>query len=95
MASNFYRYEYISHASELCEHWLIFLIRTQDGPGYVLGHSLELGFVAMGITAGLTMKFLYKRINKLRDQNMDHEQQYTDAELDILGDRAPTFRYKL
>ncbi|KAJ4985202.1 major facilitator superfamily transporter [Stagonosporopsis vannaccii] len=69
--------------------------RDQDAPGFVLGHSVELGFVVMGITAGFIMKFMYKRINKAREEMVDHEQQYTDAELDVLGDRAPTFRYRL
>jgi hypothetical protein len=61
----------------------------------VLGHSIELGFVVIGIVAALTMRVTYTRINKKRDEAIDPEYHHDAQEMDALGDRAPTFRYKL
>lgn len=33
--------------------------RQKDGPRYILGHSLELGFIVVGIVAALILVFGY------------------------------------
>lgn len=66
--------------------------REEDAPGYVLGHSLELAFVVVGMLAVLTLRFTYNRINKKRDL-IDPSEYPEDP--DQLGDRSPLFRYML
>ncbi|KAJ5132824.1 hypothetical protein N7448_006982 [Penicillium atrosanguineum] len=66
--------------------------RTQDAPQYILGHSLELGFVIVGIIATVIMRFTYQRINRNRDR-IDPSQYPADT--DSMGDRSPLFRYML
>ncbi|EAW17245.1 allantoate permease family MFS transporter [Aspergillus fischeri NRRL 181] len=67
--------------------------RAQDAPKYILGHSLELGFAVVGIIAVVILRFSYQRINKKRDQ-MDVS-GYGNAQLAMMGDRSPLFRYML
>ncbi|GLI73115.1 hypothetical protein PoHVEF18_001325 [Penicillium ochrochloron] len=66
--------------------------RSKDAPKYILGHSLELGFVIMGMIAVVLLRFNYQRINKKRDQ-LDPSEYPSDP--DSLGDRSPLFRYML
>ncbi|KAL9002053.1 MAG: hypothetical protein Q9188_004999 [Gyalolechia gomerana] len=67
--------------------------RSADSPKYILGHALELGFVAVGLCAVAGLRWNYKRINRKRDQMPLGE--YSDAENSEKGDRAPTYRYVL
>lgn len=71
--------------------------RTADSPRYILGHSLELGFIVVGIIALLVLVFNYKRINAKRERQMaaGEHNGYTPEELGALGDRAITYRYYL
>ncbi|KAJ5174451.1 Major facilitator superfamily domain general substrate transporter [Penicillium canariense] len=66
--------------------------RAKDAPQYVLGHSLELGFVIVGMIATVLLRFSYQRINRKRDQ-LDPSQYPDDP--DSMGDRSPLFRYML
>ncbi|KAL8907119.1 MAG: hypothetical protein Q9207_001611 [Kuettlingeria erythrocarpa] len=67
--------------------------RTLDSPKYILGHALELGFVAVGLCAVVGLSWNYTRINRKKDQIPVGE--YSDAENSEKGDRAPTYRYVL
>ena len=67
--------------------------RSSDGPKYILGHALELAFVAVGLCAVVGLRWNYARINGKREQMPLGE--YSDAENSEKGDRAPTFRYVL
>jgi len=71
--------------------------RAEDAPRYLLGHSLELGFIVVGILAGLILVMNYRRINKKRDRQIAEgaHNGYTPEEMSALGDRATTFRYFL
>ena len=69
--------------------------RTQDAPKFLLGHALELAFIAMGIIATLVLRFTYIRINKEREANPSAASGLSEEELSDMGDRAPTFRYHL
>ena len=42
--------------------------RGRDKPKYLLGHGLELGFVAMGLISVVLLRLNYQRINKKRDR---------------------------
>ncbi|QGI85145.1 hypothetical protein CEK25_011874 [Fusarium fujikuroi] len=69
--------------------------RQKDGPRYILGHALELGFIGGGIIAALILIFSYSRINKSRDRRMaagEHE-TISEEELSAKGDKAVTWRY--
>jgi sugar phosphate permease len=69
--------------------------RAEDGPKFLLGHGLEIGFVVLGLAAVVALRVNYGRINKQRDRDADSMLQLSDEELSDLGDRAPTFRYML
>ncbi|KAI9738788.1 MAG: hypothetical protein M1834_008295 [Cirrosporium novae-zelandiae] len=69
--------------------------RSQDSPQFVLGHALELGFVALGIVAVVIMRVVYGRINRKREMMIESDgvDLETDHEkLGKLGNRAVTFR---
>jgi len=44
--------------------------RQQDGPLYILGHTLELGFVRAGLIGLILQGLNYRRINRKRDKQM-------------------------
>ncbi|KAL6830172.1 major facilitator superfamily domain-containing protein [Trichoderma camerunense] len=69
--------------------------RQADGPRFILGHGLELGFICIGIVASCILIFSYYTVNKRREQKLaDGEAaNFTPEELSALGDRAITFRY--
>ena len=67
--------------------------RASDSPKYILGHALELGFVAVGLLAVILLRLSYTTINKKRDR--EALTSYSEAEMSDMGDRAPTFRYVL
>jgi hypothetical protein len=68
--------------------------RSQDAPEFLLGHGLEIMLTTLGLIAIVIIRYKYKKINKQREEEM-LTCTLTDAELSELGDRAPTFRYKL
>ena len=67
--------------------------RTQDAPGYLMGHGIEMGFVVLAIVFGVLLRWMYGHINKKRDADVGAADRYSDNELAEMGDRAPTFRY--
>lgn len=69
--------------------------RQKDGPRYILGHALELGFASVGLVAAGIMIFQYARINKKRAKIIREggHNLFTPEELSAMGDKAVTFRY--
>lgn len=69
--------------------------RQKDGPRYILGHALELGFIGAGIVAALTLVLGYSAINRKRERQINEGalDRYTSEELSAQGDKAITFRY--
>lgn len=69
--------------------------RQEDAPRYIMGHALELGFVVLGIIAGLILVVAYRRINKSRERRMEAGEvdQFTTEELSARGDKALTWQY--
>lgn len=68
--------------------------RKQDGPKFMLGHGLEIGFVTAGLVAVVALRLCYAKINAKRER-MPGDGDLTDQEIADMGDRAPTFRYVL
>ncbi|KAL7917752.1 major facilitator superfamily domain-containing protein [Trichoderma austrokoningii] len=71
--------------------------RQKDGPRYILGHALELGFISAGIIAALVLVFSYTQINRKREARVARGDlgQYTAEQLSDKGDKALTWRYML
>lgn len=71
--------------------------RQKDGPRYILGHALELGFISAGIIAALILVFGYIKINRRREAKVTQGEmnQYTAEQLSGQGDKALTWRYML
>lgn len=69
--------------------------RATDSPRYILGHSLELGFVVAGIIAAVILNVGYAVMNKRRARRLASgaEPRRGSLELGELGDKSPTFRY--
>lgn len=72
---------------------------SKDEPRYIMGHAIELGFVALGFVALPVTVLMYKHENARRDRAAlaarEEGVKYTEQELRELGDRAPDFRYTL
>jgi len=71
------------------------IYRRQDAPRYVLGHSVELGFLGMGLILTPLTAWIYSGINARRNTLDDGRYDSITAEESALGDRAPNFRYSL
>ncbi|KAF8458761.1 MFS general substrate transporter [Gautieria morchelliformis] len=76
------------------------VFRTQDAPRYILGYSVELIFMGIGICCSAVTIILYMRINAHRDLSaLAYSEKgghgYTTQELRAMGDRAPDFRYTI
>ncbi|KAJ7586368.1 MFS general substrate transporter [Mycena floridula] len=77
--------------------------RTQDKPGFKLGHGIELMFVGLGLICVPIAVISYRRINAKRDRlaleaanrGETLKGMYTSDQLRRMGDRAPDFRYTL
>lgn len=77
--------------------------RTVDAPRYIIGHSTILGAVGMGLICAPLYAYLLRRENAKRDLEQirqdalpeDQKTRYTVAELRLMGDLAPSFRYTI
>jgi hypothetical protein len=74
-----------------------FIFLDAEKPRYQTGWGTALGFIIGGILAASSMEAAYMWINKRRDRISEAEvrDQYTEEELQRLGDRSPLFRYTL
>jgi hypothetical protein len=71
--------------------------RAKDGPRYILGHSINLGFIVVAIIAAVILAFSYSRINRSRARRLAYggASDVPLEELSAQGDRAITWRYLL
>jgi len=69
--------------------------RAKDTPRYKLGHSLEIGFICVGILATVIQVGGYRVINHKREKKMAEggESLHTVEEMSGQGDKSVTFRY--
>ncbi|KAL6416227.1 high-affinity nicotinic acid transporter [Ilyonectria robusta] len=68
-----------------------------EKPKYPTGFGSSLGFAGLGVGACLLLEFLYWKINQSRSALTEEEvrAQYSDEELENMGDRSPLYRYTL
>ncbi|KAH8663793.1 major facilitator superfamily domain-containing protein [Ilyonectria robusta] len=68
-----------------------------EKPKYPTGFGSSLGFAGLGVGACLLLEFLYWKINQNRSALTEEEirAQYSDEELEKMGDRSPLYRYTL
>lgn len=73
----------------------IFLDR--EAPRYSTGYGVSLGFICLGLATALALELTLKARNKSKETVSEDEvrQQYTDEQLDKLGDKSPLFKYML
>lgn len=73
----------------------IFLDR--EGPRYPTGYGTALGVICLGCGAAVTLEFFLWTANKKKAQQSESEirEQYTDQELDRMGERSPLYKYTL
>lgn len=71
------------------------IYRQKDKPRFIIGHSIELGFISIGLIASLMLVFLYRHINSKREQELKQgkHSHLTIEQLSEMGDRNPYFRY--
>lgn len=74
-----------------------YIFLDDQKPGYPLGFGMGLGLAASTIFSTLFLEYSYWRINKKRDliSEEDVRAQYSDEQLERMGDRSPLFRHKL
>jgi MFS family permease len=66
--------------------------RKNDAPRYRMGHSLVLGFVGLGLLSSTAYYLLCRRANAMRKRQ---SVSLSPEEVCKLGDKAPSFQYKL
>ncbi|KAK2466573.1 hypothetical protein APHAL10511_001435 [Amanita phalloides] len=75
------------------------IYRPRDAPRYILGHGLEMMFVAIGLLCVPIAVISYITINKRREKMMqealERGEELSPEEVRRLGDRSPDFRYVL
>jgi hypothetical protein len=69
----------------------------KEAPRYQTGYGVSLGFICMGLATACTLEFVLKARNKQKEGFSEDEvrENFTDAQLDKLGDKSPLFRYML
>ncbi|KAL4768644.1 major facilitator superfamily domain-containing protein [Aspergillus nidulans var. acristatus] len=74
-----------------------FIYKQDEAPRYVTGYGNSFAFAATGIIACLVLEFALFKLNRSKDRFSEDEvrEQYTDSELEEMGDRSPLFRYTL
>ncbi|UNI15793.1 hypothetical protein JDV02_002294 [Purpureocillium takamizusanense] len=73
------------------------LYRAKDGPRYVMGHGIAVGFEILGMVAVVILIMGYHASNRRRERLLAEgaAARFTPEELSAQGDKAVTFRYML
>jgi MFS family permease len=72
-----------------------FAFVPEDGPKFITGYGLSLGFTALAIIACTIYGFGCWSANKKRDRETGNEHGLTEEEKADLGDMSPDYRYLL
>lgn len=71
--------------------------RAKDSPHFILGHSVEIGFIILGLVM-VTILFLgytFANLNKKRKLASGFYDLYSEEQLRQMGDKSPYFSYRL
>lgn len=77
------------------------IYRTQDAPWYRLGHSVVLGYLALGLLGGSVANYVFLAIGNKRRERVGSEERegmlsgLSEEEQHHLADFHPDFRYTL
>lgn len=74
-----------------------FIFIQKEAPQYPTGFGSSLAFAAAGVVACLVLELALWRINK-KNERVSEEQvrlQFSQEELDKMGDKSPLFKYTL
>lgn len=74
-----------------------FIFIEKEAPMYPTGFGASLGFAAGGVAAALLLEFLLWNINKKNEKltEADVHDQFSEEDLDRMGDKSPLFKYTL
>ncbi|RYP20478.1 hypothetical protein DL765_002777 [Monosporascus sp. GIB2] len=70
-----------------------YIYLEEEAPEYPTGYGTSLGFASVGIMAVIVLELILLRRNKQKAQLSEDEirQQYSDGELDGMGEKSPLF----
>jgi len=68
------------------------IYRSEDAPGYVLGHAWSLGSLAFGWCGVWVLRTIYKRREQKKEEL--RRQGWVLAQDDVYTDRVPDFHYQ-
>ncbi|KAH8788371.1 major facilitator superfamily domain-containing protein [Diaporthe sp. PMI_573] len=73
----------------------IFLDR--EGPQYPTGYGTSLGVICLGMACALILEFSLWRLNKAKAKLSETaiRQEYSQEQLDLMGEKSPLYRYTL
>lgn len=69
----------------------------KEAPGYGTGYGTALGFICLGLLTAGVLEVCLKAANKRTQQLPEDEvtREFSDEQLDELGDKSPLFVYML
>lgn len=70
---------------------------AKEAPRYSTGYGTSLGFICLGLLTATVLEICLKIGNGKKEQKQSEPEatQYTDEQLDRMGDQSPFFRYML
>lgn len=68
-----------------------------EAPKYPTGYGTSFAFASAGIVACMTLEFALWKINKKNARYTEEHirVQYTDEQLEMMGDKSPLYKYSL
>jgi len=68
-----------------------------EAPSYPTGYGVSFGIICLGIVCALFLEFTLWRLNKAKSMLDESEvrEEFTQVELDQMGEKSPLFRYTL
>ncbi|KAK6208548.1 hypothetical protein QIS74_12066 [Colletotrichum tabaci] len=69
----------------------------KEGPQYPTGYGTSLGIICLGLMAAFALEFFLWSLNKKKAQLSEAEirQQYSQEQLDRMGEKSPLYQYTL
>ncbi|KAK2011564.1 MFS general substrate transporter [Colletotrichum eremochloae] len=69
----------------------------KEGPRYPTGYGTSLGIICLGLISAFVLEFFLWSSNKKKSQRSEAEirQQYSQEQLDRLGEKSPLYQYTL